>query len=130
MKIDEGFLEFALINIFACNDVGPDSNGCLDPGSLREVWSDYHLRSQDLDRAIASMLAKGHLIELKTAAGIAYKPKLQNSPWDVHSARALFQSLWLEMRNTAKLSRAQGRSPSHGDSPRRRRSTDFTTAAA
>ena len=105
MSHDEDFLEFALLNIYAHNNVQPDAGGRLDHESLSQEWASYHLDQEDLDRALNKAVADGRLREEHDEDGVNFAVT-DRAVEDINGSKSLM-SRWRELKYMARLSRMQ-----------------------
>ncbi|MDP3856942.1 MAG: hypothetical protein Q8Q73_04175 [Stagnimonas sp.] len=130
MKVDDSLLEDTVLNIYARSVYGRydqrlAAGATLNLGSLREEWRDYHLRAEDLDRALQLLLARGDL-RLETVDGEACYSLTESGigRGTVERQRSP-GSVWQFLKSLVKLSSTQQRRTQGGGGPMpRRRGTD------
>lgn len=132
MKIDDAFLEEAVLNIYATcvfgrSDHAMDAGATLDFVSLREEWGAYHLRRGDLDRALDTLVNNGELTRDSAGELAIYAITEKGLRIGTEGREQSLQARWQAAKDVAKLTWAQNR-PGHGHPDalqQRRRSGDL-----
>ncbi|MES2683553.1 MAG: hypothetical protein V4650_08545 [Pseudomonadota bacterium] len=131
MTVDDAFLEDALLNLYATcifgrSDHAMHAGATLDIGSLREEWRAYHLRQDDLDRALEILVSKGELSRSGSADAALYAITKKGLRRGREGRGPSLGARWQTMKDVAKLSWAQSRDD-HGQPDallQRRRAAD------
>ena len=130
MKVDDAFLEDAVLNIYGRSIYGRSdrslsAGASLDMETLREEWRDYNLRHDDLEQALALLTTKGDLLQQMVDGDRCFAMTEKGLKRGMVGRGRSPRSIWQTVKDLVKLTAAQDRHQHDSGAHPQRRRTDM-----